>query len=83
MPLGCGEHVLEHSHFCEGSRDLKAAADAAGHPLMGVEIGYIVSIEANFPAGWRQQPCYDVEERRFAGAVGPDKAGDFSPSHMK
>src|ERR1700732_2107807 len=53
-------------------RDTPSWARRGGGRPGGGQAGYIVAVEGDGPAGWRQNSGNGIEERGLAGAVGTD-----------
>jgi hypothetical protein len=71
-------HVTEHGKAGEELRELIGPHDAAAHQAVRRLAGYLGTLEAHAAGGRAQDTGEQVEQRRLAGAVGPDQATDFS-----
>jgi hypothetical protein len=70
--LGRQPHVLQHGQVGEDVRDLEGAADAQVRPAMGGAVGDVLALEQHAAAGRPDVAAEQVEEGRFARAVGAD-----------
>jgi hypothetical protein len=57
-------------------RDLEGAQQALGEQLVRRQAGDVLAAMVTRPAGRRQPPGDDVEQRGLAGAVRADQPGD-------
>ena len=74
------QHVLGHRHVIEEALVLERAGDAEAGNDVGGEAGDLPApvIEPNPAGGRRIDAADEVEDRRLAGAVGPDETDDLA-----
>ena len=73
---GAHQHVVVHGHLLEGTDDLEGSHGAQARDLVGWKPRDLPAVEEDPPRGDRVEAGDAVEERRLAGAVGPDEAHD-------
>ena len=76
------EQVLQHGRLLEQLDVLKRAGDAEGGHVIGLEAQKILAVESDRPRGRRIETRHQIEQRRFSGAVRPDKREHFALIHM-
>src|SRR6202521_2878877 len=79
---GRDEQVLEHRQLRELRRQLKSPDETAAGPLVGGQIGDVLTLEDDRPAGCRQRARERGHEGGLAGAVGSDQARDLPGSDL-
>ena len=72
------QHVVERRGITEERRRLERAREAETRDLVRLQRRDVVAVEHDASARCRQRAADHVEERRLAGAVRPDDAGDRS-----
>src|SRR2546422_166203 len=76
LSVGVDEHVFQHGHPSEGTRDLERAPDAAPGDRVRREPVEAIGAEPDLAAVGGHEAADHVEERRLAGAVRSDETRD-------
>ncbi len=76
-------HVFLDRHFLEGFQLLEGAADAETVDLVRSEAEKRAPLEADAALIGCLEAGDQVEERRLAGAVGPDQTQDLTLGHAE
>src|SRR4029450_12767213 len=71
-------HVLEDGELAKGARNLEGAGNAPVTDAVGSQPADLGVLEADGAGGGDQRARHAVEERGFAGAIGPDEAEDLA-----
>ena len=66
--------VVEHRHVGQDAQVLERPADAETGDAVGPHADDGAALETDFSLGRRDEAADQVEQRRLAGAVGPDQA---------
>ena len=74
--LGSRQDVLPHRQQGEDLEALEGAGQAPAGPLVGRQLGDVLTVEHHRAPGHRLQPAQGVEHRGLARPVGADQAGD-------
>ena len=82
--VGADQQVVEDGERRKQSRVLKGSGDSDLGDLIGAKAGDVTVLEDDAsPFVGTQHASQDIEERRLAGAVGPDDAGDEAFFELK
>src|SRR5205807_3708875 len=81
LPGAIEKEVLEHRQPRKAAGDLQGADEPGLGDAIGAPAGDVAAVEHDAAALRRDQPGDAVEQRRLAGAVGTDEAGDRSRLH--
>ena len=79
LAVGTDHDVLEHGQAREQGQVLEGPGDPELGDAVGGHLEELLVLEVDPAAGRLVDPRHDVEERRLAGAVGPDQAADLAP----
>ena len=74
--IGAGSQVFGHRHLRKHQPVLRHQGDAAADDAIGRLADQLVAVEAHRAAPRPQDAGDGVHQRRLAGAVGPEQAGD-------
>ena len=80
---GAHHDVLQHRHGIEGAHHLEGAGHAGAGGRDGAEAGDAPPVEPDLAAVGRDLARDGVEQRRLAGAVGPDQPQDLAAAHVE
>src|SRR5713226_4396952 len=83
MGVTAGQDVLNHGAVLEQRQVLKGAADAFCRKARRRHCGHVGIVKDDAASCRAQHAADDVEQRRFAGAVGANDAADFAPRHRE
>jgi hypothetical protein len=75
--------IVEHRHAVEQRHVLEGATDADLRDAVARAPQDRLAFEQDVTAVWRVEPAEAVEERRLAGAVGTDQAGDLAGKNVE
>jgi hypothetical protein len=75
--------VLRDRHALEGAQLLEGAGDAPAADAVGRKPGEPRPVELDFALVGRVEPADALEQRRLAGAVGPDDADELARRHVE
>src|SRR5262249_30756881 len=77
------DEVVVHGHLREQAAGLREGADSQAHELVGPAPRDISTVERDAARGGREIAERGLEQRRLAGAVGPDDADDRAVGHAE